>query len=217
MNKLTKQVRQFHNSFDQPSSYTPTKMIFPRRMERVSLIMDELGEFISADTLHEQVKELGDAAYLIAGTFVEMGVWPEKILTIIHKSNMTKLWDDGKPRFRKNDHKVIKPNSFEQPYDDICTELNNQSGLTSLVYGWLMGNDHDAISVPFAIKSMSREFGLLQRDIKTALCEVQQTYATQFLFSLVPESDLVTNRHTRKCHYIAINGMWCDFIELDTG
>lgn len=214
MNKLIKQVRQFHTLFDQPSSFTPTKMIFPRRMERGAMIMDEIGEFISAETLHEQAKELGDVAYVLAGTFVELGIWPQEILNIIHESNMSKLWDDGKPRFRKHDHKVIKPDAFKQPYDEIISELEKQSGLPSLVYGWLVGSDYDTIATPMAIKEMSNEFGVLQRDIKVALKEVHQMYSRHLKFNLVKESELITNRHTRKCHYLQINGGWCNFIDV---
>lgn len=40
----------------------------------------------------------------------------------VHKSNMTKLWEDGKPRYRE-DGKVIKPEWYEPPNlsDYVCS------------------------------------------------------------------------------------------------
>lgn len=40
----------------------------------------------------------------------------------VHKSNMTKLWEDGKPRYR-GDGKVIKPEWYEPPNlsDYVCS------------------------------------------------------------------------------------------------
>ncbi len=66
-----------------------------------------------------------DLAYLVFGTLVEMGVKPDEVFSIVHQANMSKLWEDGKPRVSDNG-KIIKPPHFRAPEPKLYDELVKQ-------------------------------------------------------------------------------------------
>lgn len=58
-----------------------------------------------------------------------MGVNPTPIFNIVHKANMGKLFPDGRPRYRPDNGKVMKPDNWEQdfaPEPKIKAEIINQ-------------------------------------------------------------------------------------------
>lgn len=69
---------------------------------RLQLIQEELAELaagmISRDVV-ECLDALGDLSYVVDGTYLTLGLDRHKTAAIaeIHRSNMTKLGDDGKP------------------------------------------------------------------------------------------------------------------------
>ncbi|MER2173916.1 MAG: HAD family hydrolase [Carnobacterium sp.] len=76
-----------------------------------------------------QVDALTDANYFNYGSFVLMGINPDPIFSIVHQANMGKLFSDGKPRYRKTDGKVMKPDNWEKefaPEPKIRTEIERQ-------------------------------------------------------------------------------------------
>lgn len=77
-------------------------------LARTSWVLEEMAEFLQADTIEDQADALGDADVFINGTYVEMGVQPKPITNAIMGANMGKLWEDGKPRFDAQG-KWIKP------------------------------------------------------------------------------------------------------------
>lgn len=95
---------------------------------RVALILEELAELLGAEDIVDQADALGDARYLISGTFEKMGINGDPIIEIIHRANMEKLWDDGKPH-RNEFGKIIKPPNWEEdhaPEKHIGNELLRQ-------------------------------------------------------------------------------------------
>jgi len=120
-------VKEFHKAFNHPYSDTPKLMELERAEKRRSWMDEEINEFINAtknEDIYEQVDALIDLIYFALGTLVEIGVPPEGIFKIVQNANMSKLWEDGKPRFRESDGKVIKPSNWEDPHNKIAEAIN---------------------------------------------------------------------------------------------
>lgn len=63
-----------------------------------------------------QVDALIDTLYFTYGSFVLMGVDPERIFEIVHQANMGKIFPDGKAHFDSVTHKILKPDDWEEKY-----------------------------------------------------------------------------------------------------
>ena len=63
-----------------------------------------------------QVDALIDTLYFTYGSFVLMGVDPERIFEIVHQANMGKGFPDGKAHFDPVTHKILKPDDWEEKY-----------------------------------------------------------------------------------------------------
>ena len=93
-----------------------------RKMQK-DLIVEEFKEFIEADynmammdinSRADCLKELADLVY-VAAQYAENMDWDlEQALRRVHKSNMSKLGEDGKP-IRRADGKVLKGPNYEPP------------------------------------------------------------------------------------------------------
>ena len=67
-------------------------------------------------TIVGQVDALIDTLYFTYGSFVLMGVDPERIFEIVHQANMAKIFPDGKAQFDPVTHKILKPEGWEEKY-----------------------------------------------------------------------------------------------------
>ena len=85
-----------------------------------------MAEFLAARSVPDQADAMIDLIYFAVGTLVEMGVRPETLFDIVHAANMTKLWPDGKPRFRE-DGKTVKPPAWVDPHDALREEIERQA------------------------------------------------------------------------------------------
>ena len=88
-----------------------------------SLIVEEFKEFLEAEGMlfrnnsvfHEEaLKELSDLVYVSYQYAVNMGWDLDEALHRVHKSNMSKLNEDGKPTYRE-DGKVLKSKNYLPP------------------------------------------------------------------------------------------------------
>ena len=68
------------------------------------------------NSLTGQVDALIDLLYFTYGSFVLMGVDPERIFDIVHQANMGKIFPDGKAHFDPVTHKILKPDDWEEKY-----------------------------------------------------------------------------------------------------
>tara|TARA_R110001606_G_scaffold49634_1_gene125157 strand:+ start:6221 stop:6631 length:411 start_codon:yes stop_codon:yes gene_type:complete len=120
-------VAEFHQSMghqiDGPFSLKELEL-------RMKLIKEECAELeCESDILHMQfirngrtqaetranfLKELGDLQYVISGCAVALGLPINIAFNRIHKSNMSKLDDNGKPILRE-DGKVLKGPNYKEP------------------------------------------------------------------------------------------------------
>jgi predicted HAD superfamily Cof-like phosphohydrolase len=85
----------------------------------------EKGEPVE-DVLVAQADALTDINYFTQGSFVIMGVDPQPLFDIVQNANMAKLFPDGKPRYRKEDGKIIKPDGWIPPEPQLKAEIQRQ-------------------------------------------------------------------------------------------
>ena len=91
---------------------------------RINLISEELkevcGETVWRNMLQKKVdkaaltKELADLLYVTYGFAVTFGLPIDEVFERVHRSNMSKLGDDGKPVYRE-DRKVLKGPNYQPP------------------------------------------------------------------------------------------------------
>lgn len=133
-------VVEFHEAFGAPVAWSPTVPNFERRKLRVSLLLEEVLEFaeasgvevlgrpeVCADPLPEMnlisaADALADIRYVTDGAALEWGIPLEKCLREVHRSNMSKLGEDGKPLLRA-DGKILKGPNFTLPDLEAILEL----------------------------------------------------------------------------------------------
>ena len=93
------------------------------RTRQKNLIVEEFKEFLEADhnmvLMHPQdreatLKELADLIYVCAQYAENMNWDIEQALRRVHRSNMSKLDDDGNPIYRE-DGKVLKGPNYQPP------------------------------------------------------------------------------------------------------
>lgn len=109
-------VKEFHEAFDVPVRTRPTWPGLEEVILRNKLIDEEANEFFDAignlDFAHA-AKELGDLAYVVYGTALTLGIDLDDVVAEVHRSNMSKLGEDGKPLFRE-DGKVLKGPNYQE-------------------------------------------------------------------------------------------------------
>lgn len=115
-------VQEFHRVFD----CSVDDLSEDTMSARIDLMDEEfyevMGELFDLDgTLKTNVdrealaKELADLVYVINGSAIAWGIDLDKAVELVHESNMSKLFEDGRPRFRYPDGKVLKPPTYKSP------------------------------------------------------------------------------------------------------
>ena len=112
------QAVEFRKSFRVKNSTTPASRTLQRR-----LIVEEFKEFLEAEqqlimglTINsaECLKELADLVYVCYQYAANLGWDLDEALDRVHKSNMSKLDDNGNPIYRE-DGKVLKSKNYQPP------------------------------------------------------------------------------------------------------
>jgi len=131
-NPIQKQIRsveEFHDAFGIANHYKPVADIgLEGALLRYELIREENEEYLEAcreGNLVEIADALGDQLYILCGTILKHGLQHviEEVFDEIHRSNMSKLGEDGKPIYRE-DGKVLKGPNYFKP--DIKNILDGQ-------------------------------------------------------------------------------------------
>ena len=116
MSLLSNSAIEFRNAFKIPNSLSG-------RTRQKNLIVEEFKEFLEADQnmvlMHPQdreatLKELADLIYVCAQYAENMNWDIEQALRRVHRSNMSKLGEDGEPIYRE-DGKVLKGPNYQPP------------------------------------------------------------------------------------------------------
>ncbi len=138
-------VVEFHEAFGAPIAWSPGVPPEDRRKLRCKLILEEALEFVAASgyvfrqlesggdvtfvledlgepNLVEAADGLADLRYVTDGAALEWGIPLEKCLREVHRSNMSKLGEDGKPILRA-DGKILKGPHFTLPDLEGIIEL----------------------------------------------------------------------------------------------
>ena len=102
MKKQIEQVKEFQKAFGQVINTNPQIIDIDLFNLRYNLMYEENLEYIEAcedNNLVEIADALGDQLYVLLGTILSHGMQYiiEDVLTEIHRSNMSKLDEDGKP------------------------------------------------------------------------------------------------------------------------
>lgn len=125
-NKL-KSVAEFHKAFGLNVRQKPTTNLSDALITlRFKLMEEENSEYLQAardKNLTEVADALGDMLYILCGTIIEHGLQHkiEEVFNEIHRSNMSKLDENGKPIYRE-DGKVMKGANYFPP--DIQKIIN---------------------------------------------------------------------------------------------
>lgn len=111
-------VREFMLAMGQHVPETPAgTMSFDLARLRERVMEEEYNEVLevlySVDKTR-LAKELGDLLYVVYGTAVSAGIPMDQVFEEVHKSNMSKLGDDGKPVLRE-DGKILKGPNYRPP------------------------------------------------------------------------------------------------------
>ena len=126
INEEFEQVKDFHKTFGSPIRDMPHLLPEERAKFRAGFMLEEIQEFIDSENICDQADAMIDLIYFALGTLVEMGVKPKEIFDIVQNANMSKLWEDGKPRYRNGDNKIIKPPTWEDPFPKIKQVIDNE-------------------------------------------------------------------------------------------
>jgi|YNPBryantNP2012_1023418.scaffolds.fasta_scaffold04412_3 predicted HAD superfamily Cof-like phosphohydrolase len=129
-----RKVQQFHEAFGVPVAPRPTADLpADVRTLRVRLLAEELAEYEAAAAAGDLVAvadALTDLAYVLFGTYLAHGLQDvaEELFAEVHRSNMSKLDENGQP-IHRSDGKVLKSSLFSEP--DLKTILERFTGLQS--------------------------------------------------------------------------------------
>ena len=115
---ISEQAKEFRTKYQLKSSADRTT-----RSCQKNLIVEEFKEFLEAEGMlfrhgrnHQEntLKELADLVYVCYQYAENMGWFLDEALHRVHKSNLSKLDEDGKPIYRE-DGKVLKGPNYAPP------------------------------------------------------------------------------------------------------
>lgn len=125
LNDAWQNVYEFHVKFKHPHRNIPKKLEPERANARYNWMLEEINEFIEADSLPDQVDAMIDLIYFALGTLVEVGVKPDRLFDIVHSANIKKAFEDGEVKFN-TEGKTIKPPGWIDPFPLIKEEIKKQ-------------------------------------------------------------------------------------------
>src|SRR5210317_2386820 len=119
MKKQLQQLWDFQSAYNSTRNTKPTLIEPDDYFLRYRLGKEELLEYLDAsnnDNLVEITDALADQLYILLGTMVAHGMQDiiEDVFNEVHRSNMSKLGEDGKPIYRE-DGKVLKGPNYSPP------------------------------------------------------------------------------------------------------
>jgi predicted HAD superfamily Cof-like phosphohydrolase len=112
-------VHEFHEIFKIGNAEKPTILDEANYTLRFNLLKEENEEYLEAAKRGDMIEiadALGDQLYILCGTILKHGLQHkiEEVFNEIHRSNMSKLDENGNPIFRE-DGKVLKSNLYFKP------------------------------------------------------------------------------------------------------
>lgn len=119
MKEYIEKVSEFHKAFKIHNNSTFGTLLAKDYLLRHSLMKEENEEYLNAcleDNKIEIADALGDKLYVLLGTIIQHGFQDkiEEVFNEIHRSNMSKLDEDGNPLYDING-KVKKSELYSKP------------------------------------------------------------------------------------------------------
>ena len=120
MKKQLDQVLEFHERFgchiEGVPTAIPSREVTNARARLVQEELDEYREAVAEGDLVRVADALSDLMYVLLGTYIAHGLHTqaEALFDEVHRSNMSKLDEDGKPVLRE-DGKILKPDCWSPP------------------------------------------------------------------------------------------------------
>ena len=120
MKEQYEKVKEFQTAFGQPVASELTDLTIKRATFRDKILREEVLElaFALIDKNHVEVADaITDCIYILLGTAIEVGITGEQLeqcFAEVHRSNMSKLDDNGKPVLRE-DGKITKGANYSAP------------------------------------------------------------------------------------------------------
>lgn len=123
---------EFQAAYNQARSTVPNLPEDAKlRKLRKDLLEEEFNEYLTGEENNDLVEiadALADIIYIAYGTGVTYGLPMDEIFDEVHRSNMSKLGEDGKPIYRE-DGKVLKgPNYFKPDIAGIVARHKAAAG-----------------------------------------------------------------------------------------
>ncbi|MBN8521305.1 MAG: nucleoside triphosphate pyrophosphohydrolase family protein [Alphaproteobacteria bacterium] len=114
------QVTEFHETYGLSVHPAPDLSCETTKALRVNLLQEELNELKEAlanNDVLETLDALIDLQYVLDGAFLSFGLQhvKESAFAEVHRSNMSKLGEDGQPIRRPEDGKVMKGPNYTPP------------------------------------------------------------------------------------------------------
>ena len=110
-------VGDFMEAFGQEVLYMPKMPDTNLAALRLDLITEEVQELrdgLGKNSMLEIADALTDILYVVYGAGHAFGIDLDECFNEVHRSNMTKLGEDGRPLYRE-DGKVMKGPNYEDP------------------------------------------------------------------------------------------------------
>mgnify|MGYP003637952328 FL=1 len=122
-------VGEFHSAFGHPQPAQVNISDQALNLLRLELLEEELGELwsaLKAGDVVETADALGDIEYVLNGAWKAFGLaqYKQLVMEEIHRSNMSKLGEDGKPIYRE-DGKILKGPNYSPPNIAKLLEVSN--------------------------------------------------------------------------------------------
>ncbi len=113
-------VHEFHTVYNCVSCEKPNltnKAVNDFRVNFLQEELDELKEALANNDLVEVLDALTDLQYVLDGTYLSFGLQVAKqpAFDEVHRSNMSKLDENGHPIIRESDGKVLKGPNYSKP------------------------------------------------------------------------------------------------------
>ena len=119
-------VWQFCEKFGVACRTRPTVPSAEELKLRVKLIHEEANEFDDAAAIGDLVgmaDALADLTYVVLQAALVCGIELDPVFREVHRSNMTKVWEDGTVH-RREDGKILKPPTYSPA--DVARVLGEQ-------------------------------------------------------------------------------------------
>jgi len=121
-------VLDFHDIFCNDVEPKPTLSTEEVQALRIRLIQEEFDEVKAAIANRDIAnlgKELADLLYVVYGAGAVFGLDLDRIFALVHKANLTKLGEDGKPVRRESDGKVLKGPNYKPAAPEVEKLIND--------------------------------------------------------------------------------------------